>query len=351
MKRTLTLSLLIFSAFALSACGGAATVEAAPESTSSSVVENVISAEGRLEPVEYVQLAFSAGGVVEEVLVAEGEIIAAGDVLAHLQNTEILQADIENANAQLENAESELLNELTAAYKEYRSAQEELDNFFPSSRFDGMTPTEAPAAMLENVNIARANYEPYFGTEKPRGYTKDLNEALGNAWSYYNHAVEWVQRETRFEAAQVRLEQAQRNYADFIDGDNLVVERNLLAAQNALSSAELRAPFAGTVANLNVKVGEAVGAGSPAITIANFSDWLIKTSDLTELDVVNVYEGQNVTITLDALPDVELTGTVEAISSTFSNTQGDVTYEVTIRLQETDPAMRWGMTALVEFGE
>lgn len=351
MKRTFIFTLLILSAFALTACGSPSTVEAAGVSNAAGSVENIIIAEGRLEPVQYAELAFSASGVVEEVLVAEGDTITTNELIAHLQNTEVLVADIQNADAQLENVETILLNELTEAYKEYRSAQERLDTFFVSNRFNGMTPTEAAEEMLDKVNEARANYEPYFGTEKPRGYVKELKEALDDAWAYYNHALEWVNREARFKAAQVRLEQAQQNYADFQSGDNIVVQRDLLAAESALSSAELRTPFDGTVADLNVKVGEAVGAGSAAVTVADFSKWVIKTTDLTEMDVVNIRVGQEVSISLDALPNVELKGIVEGISSTFSNAQGDVTYEVTISLQETDPAMRWGMTALVEFVE
>ena len=187
--------------------------------------------------------------------------------------------------------------------------------------------------------------------EKPRGFQKDLKEDLDSQWAFYNRAIEWLNRTTRFEAAQVRLAQAQQNLADYQAGNNVVVERSLLAAQNALESAELRPPLSGTVADLNVKAGEAVNMGSPAVTIADFSNWRIKTTDLNEVDVVNIQIGQAVLVTFDALPDVELTGKVESISSTFSDTQGDVTYEVTISLGEIEPAMRWGMTALVEFVE
>jgi hypothetical protein len=52
---------------------------------------------------------------------------------------------------------------------------------------------------------------------------------------------------------------------------------------------------------------------------------------------------------LDALPDVELNGNVFSISQNYSENQGDVVYEVTILLTDIDPAMRWGMTAVVNF--
>jgi multidrug resistance efflux pump len=85
------------------------------------------------------------------------------------------------------------------------------------------------------------------------------------------------------------------------------------------------------------------------VTIADFSHWVVNTTDLTEIDVVQLAEGQPVTVTLDALPGVELKGTVQSIGQTYSENQGDVVYKVTTLLTDTDPAMRWGMTAAVVF--
>ena len=76
---------------------------------------------------------------------------------------------------------------------------------------------------------------------------------------------------------------------------------------------------------------------------------MVKTTDLTEIDVVKLKEGQPVTVTLDAIPDVELKGNVLSISQTFSENQGDVVYEVTVLLTDQNPAMRWGMTSAVKF--
>ena len=66
-------------------------------------------------------------------------------------------------------------------------------------------------------------------------------------------------------------------------------------------------------------------------------------------DVVELAEGNPVAIRLDALPGVELTGTVLSIGQTFAESQGDVVYEVTLLLDEAHPALRWGMTAAVTF--
>jgi HlyD family secretion protein len=100
---------------------------------------------------------------------------------------------------------------------------------------------------------------------------------------------------------------------------------------------------------LDLKVGEFIAAGHPVVTIADVSSWIVKTTDLTEIDVVNVREGQSVEVTLDALPGVTLNGNVLSIGQSYSENQGDIVYEVAILLEDKNPAMRWGMTAEVKF--
>jgi multidrug resistance efflux pump len=64
-----------------------------------------------------------------------------------------------------------------------------------------------------------------------------------------------------------------------------------------------------------VSIGEQVGPESRAVSIADTSSWVIETTDITELEVVNVEVGQAVTFTADAFPDVELNGVVIADQS------------------------------------
>ena len=61
--------------------------------------------------------------------------------------------------------------------------------------------------------------------------------------------------------------------------------------------------------------------------------------------------GQAVTVKPDALPDLELSGTVESISNLYEEKRGDITYTARILLVEDDPRLRWGMTFVVTFLE
>ncbi|HEY4721644.1 MAG TPA: HlyD family efflux transporter periplasmic adaptor subunit, partial [Anaerolineae bacterium] len=128
-------------------------------------------------------------------------------------------------------------------------------------------------------------------------------------------------------------------------------EAALKSAQALLADTELRAPFAGTIAQSNVKVGVTVGAGSALVVLADFSGWQIETDDLTEIKVPTITIGQGVTVKFDALPDVALKGKVQAIGQLFQEKSGDIVYPVKIDLVDVDPALRWGMTAQVTFAQ
>jgi multidrug resistance efflux pump len=121
----------------------------------------------------------------------------------------------------------------------------------------------------------------------------------------------------------------------------------LKQAELALEKATLVAPIAGTVAQLNLKVGEVPVAGSPVVVLADLSSWQIETEDLTELSVVRIREGDQVTVTFDALPGFELPGTVDQIKPLGENRQGDIVYTVVVEPNSWDERLRWNMTAAV----
>ena len=122
-------------------------------------------------------------------------------------------------------------------------------------------------------------------------------------------------------------------------------------ARTALDQMTVTAPFDGTVADLPVKAGQVVAPGTPVAILSDSSNWLVETTDLTELDVVAVAVGYPVDVTVDAIPDEVVRGTVIDIDTTSTLTRGDVTYAVTIRLDQDDATalpLRWGMTVFVD---
>ena len=121
------------------------------------------------------------------------------------------------------------------------------------------------------------------------------------------------------------------------------------AAEDVLSNYVITAPFDGVVADVAVEVGEQVGSESRAVSIVNTSSWIIETTDITELEVVNLAVGQKVTFTADALSDITMDGEVTEISQSSFVQGGDVIYTVRIQAEEVDPRLKWGMTVEVNF--
>ena len=121
----------------------------------------------------------------------------------------------------------------------------------------------------------------------------------------------------------------------------------LTQAKIALVETELRAPFAGTIAALDARVGEHAGIGSPMVRLADLTTLQIETDDLTELNVVRVEEGAPAIVTFDAIPGLTLTGKVLRIKPLGENKQGDMTYTVVIQPEQLDNRLRWNMTAAV----
>jgi multidrug resistance efflux pump len=364
MKTKVLIALALLSLlFTACSAGGAATN--APTAVPTVLADTRVMAEGRLEPVHYAEIAFNAGGVVSEILVKEGQEVKKGQPLLRLGNSESARAAVAQAQEALiaaerafGSAQADALKNLGDAYEAVRKAQINLDNYDIPSFLKGGTPSEGVEKMYANLEAARKAYEPYryMGANSPT--RKEQKKHLDDAWERFNRAIRWARLEAELKQAQTELDSAQAEFsaaAGGSEGNSLAqasyttAQANLLAAQAALDNVELVAPFDGQVAELNAKEGSSINAGQIAVKVADFSSWLVKTTDLTEMDVVSLTEGQPAIITLDALPDVDLKGTVHSIGQSFSESQGDVVYEVVILLADSHPTMRWGMTAGVTF--
>jgi multidrug resistance efflux pump len=438
MKKVI-LSLLIITGLGLAACN---TATPAPDTTDIPVVTDdfAVSAEGRLVPGNFVQLAFSAGGKVVEVPVAEGSTVAEGEVIARLENSEALMAEVSRAELEVLNAQQAIddLKENVALVKaqleaEVAQAEDALDKaqrrlrnlnspdiaYYQEQVEDAqqaltqaqqeaeITDIGAATAALQAARDALKQAEDFLGQVKSaddgcggcdpkrvedaqdfyndalhnvriaeirlqQAQTANLNaiedaqEALDDAQANLAaaqrspNAIKLAVAQADVTLAEARLTDARNRLADVQSGpdpDQLALaEARLATAQSALTAAkvaldntELRAPFGGTVARLNLKVGEQVSPGQPVVTLADFSTWVIETDNLTEIEVVKIGEGQGADIVLDALPTVTLRGKVETISGVFEEKRGDITYTVKILLTDQNPQARWGMTAAVTF--
>ena len=379
MKR-ITFSLFVLSIL-LTACAADSSSAAKPEPAPTEVSSNEVVAEGKLLPVPSVELDFAQPGIVQEVLVEAGQEVAAGDVIARLQNIEAAQAEVARAEETFllaeqafGKAEAQALSELAAANEAVRAAQYEFDNFDIPSDLRDMTTSEALDYTYRNLEEARTAFEPYKYLEErlerelrqenpnqPKVYrstAKLYKKRLDNAWAEYNKAIHWADLEANLETAKEELEVAQRELEKLKTDDNsekMSVARaqyesalaNLIAARAALSRYELRAPFDGTLLSLDLTTGESVLPGVPVAFIGDTGQWQVETTDLAEIDIAKVSLNDSVTVKLDAFLGEEFTGTVIEIDPVGREYLGDMTYKVTVLLDDPDERFKWNMTAIV----
>lgn len=127
-------------------------------------------------------------------------------------------------------------------------------------------------------------------------------------------------------------------------------ETTLKQAQLARDDAILVAPYAGTVADVLVRLGEAVQPGQPVLVFADLERLVVKTTDLDEASATRVRVGQRASVMLNAFDDRLVYGKVSSIAPMASVAASeDVSYVATVELDAHDPALRWGMTTKVEF--
>jgi HlyD family secretion protein len=119
-------------------------------------------------------------------------------------------------------------------------------------------------------------------------------------------------------------------------------------AQLQLERSELRAPFDGTVSTVHIREGEHVRRGDRVVTVGDLSTLRVETTDLDEIDVVEIDAGQSVEITFDAFPERVFEGRVIRVSPMPHSDGGGVNYTTVIALEELAPEIRWGMTAFVD---
>lgn len=113
-------------------------------------------------------------------------------------------------------------------------------------------------------------------------------------------------------------------------------------AKYRYDQAELKAPFDGTVQAINIKVGQTVGQGTPAIELVDTSRMYVD-ANVSEVDVAGIQPGQDVQMTFDALPGRTFSGRVSFVAPKGEVQQGVVQFKVRVELTgETRPTQGGG---------
>lgn len=374
------LALLATIVIALIAATGCSTTTAAePIATTVPKIEPTPIApgvEGRLVPHDYIELSAPTSGTVSDVLVAQGDSVTAGQVLVRLDATRLTLA-VETARLKVSQAELDLAiaqqpaeaADLAAAQRAVSANQQAVAN----ARGTLSTTVESAQITLRNAQLvldhAQRDYDHLLDLKK---WGNDVDDQIKSAALQLENArAELTIAQRNANGASARTSQSiaeaqqalaaslaqyetlkRKPEANQVKAAELAVEAaklTLKQAETDLTEAVIRAPLAGVVAEVNVKLGQALTPGQALFTLADVSVWGVETSNLTELNVVGLANGHRATVKFDAISGLTMVGHVEWISLRAQQKQGDVVYTVRVILDETDPRLRWGMTTFVQF--
>lgn len=394
----------ILSSLAINVAGSSLPKEATQETSPTAESGSTLSVEGKLVPRHFAGLSLGESGSVAEVLVEEGDLVEAGAVLVRMGDAERLLAEIATAELELITARISLDDLYTNAGVELAQAEKALAEARKVLAFakDKVESLKKPAPQTsidqaysnlllaenrlkdieEDIRITEnkfANKNSLWWWLLDRRDFKQILTNLDKARAYaegryidaqdkYDELrepadpVDLAMAESDLAIAQASVSELEREVRSLQDGPDqdevkLVEARikaaqaKLTAAERALLERELVAPFSGKVVDLEIKAGEWAEAGQVLVQLADTSQWIVESDDLTEIDVPTVSLGDTVIITPDALPEIELGGVLDAIDDLYQEKRGDITYTARIRLNETDPRLRWGMTVTILFGD
>jgi multidrug resistance efflux pump len=324
-----TLLIIGLAAWVLAGCAGqtaSANVEEPTVAASQS-----IKATGIVVPKTWAKVSFSTSGKLIALPVEAGDQVRSGSALARLEDSDLAQAvkvselQVEEARVNVDIAQKELdkvvqwaPNKSSVASAEAALANADASLKLAQFAYDQVSWMPAISAAPQSIELEQA--------------TNNQNVAKANLDYLYSARPDAKKAADNVELANLALEKAQINQD---------------IAAEALKKAVLQAPFGGTVNEVYVHEGEMVSAGTPVLLLADLSTLHVETTDLNENDVVNVKVGDKVKVTFEALPDLEVDGTVTEVASKSAEGIG-VNYTITIELAKIPDTIRWGMTAYVE---
>jgi HlyD family secretion protein len=304
----IALVVLIVGYLVFGRSGGGGTRYVTQEVTRGELIVKV-TATGNLEPRNQVDISSELSGTIRTVLVDVNDEVKAGQVLTKL-DTSRLEAQVLQAQSSLASAKASVV-QAVAGLKEAR----------------------ANLARLQKVRELSGN-------KLPSQQDMDVAES----------AV--AQAEGQEAAARAAVAQAQAN---------------LDAVKTDLSKTDIKSPINGVVLVRSVEPGQTVASSLQAPVLFTLAEDLKKMElhvDVDEADIGSVRVGQEATFTVDAFPSRQFRAKITRVDFASNNTQkssssgtstgatatstGVVTYQTVLEVDNSDLALRPGMTATAE---
>jgi len=307
---------------------GVVTVQTAKVAKQDSLV-SVVTASGEVKPTTYTNVTAQGYGRITEILVKEGDHIKKGDKLLLQENVQA-NADVQAQSASINANESGV----QAAEASYRAAQSDL------------------IQQQANLEKAKLDYDRGQGLFKDGLIAKQDFDQRKTGYDAAVAAAESSRARVLSLKAQLEMTRAQLNQSKAV----------LVHTKDILSKTTYYSPINGIVSYLPVKVGEYVVLGMQNATgsfLMTLSDMSVVTAEVKvdETDIVNIKNGQEADVAIDAVPGKVFKGKVTEIGSqavlrssglattqTTTSNQEAKDFKVVVTLQSPPDNVRPGLS-------
>jgi HlyD family secretion protein len=316
----IALVVVVVAGIAIAAHGSGTKIEPGrlAKVTRGDIAKSVV-ATGKIQPITKVELKSKASGLVEKLFVDINQHVQKGQVLAQLDQQEIL-AQVAAQKAQLSSMEANV-----GTYQQ-NIAQDKVNAEAPDLPMYKET-------YQRNLEMAKQGIVSQQTLENAqRDYLANKNKQAG------------AQAQISVDEAKLRQAQAQVKQA----------QASLDQLNEQLSYTTLVAPMDGVVLSRDVEIGDAVSSilvlGSTATLVMTLGDTtqVYVNGKVDEADIGNVYLGQSARIRVESFPSKIFNGKVTKIAPLGVEKDNVTTFEVRVSIDNPTGELKANMTANAE---
>jgi membrane fusion protein (multidrug efflux system) len=234
-------------------------------------------------------------GVVTKVLIDDNQLVKEGDVIAELDpfdqgvKVEQIQAQIATAQQQVSQADAQIAQvQAQASSATAQVAQSE--------------------AQLVRAKQDAERFGQLYNSQMKAVSKAELDAAVATRASA---TADVAARKDSATAAKAQIASA-KSARDVLNAQVAVLQVQLKDAKQQLAYNKILAPVSGRIGKRTIEVGQRVQPGQQLTAIVQENVWL--TANFKETQLAEMKVGQEVKVTIDAIPGKELIGKVDSFS-------------------------------------
>ncbi len=328
-----------------------------------------IDVSGQIKALKWTTLSAKNPGRIVSVKYREGDWISAGSVIA-TQDTSDMLIQIKQAEAGLSAAKAKLSQAMTGAdvsdtqteasiaqaKSALDSAKSALQLIKKGARTQEVKSAENAVASAEanfknaEISLTRTRNLYSQGAQSKQQMDMvqmqyDIASAQLDTAKQQLSIVKSGARTEEIDTAQNRVDQAAEAYKIALSGrsnkslrseDIKAARAGVTQAQSQLNYAKLqlnnayiKSPISGIISKRNIEPGQYANPGMPLVEIVDLGSIYFEAT-VSEMDIHNIRKNQTVSVTVDAVPNMQFVGNISKILPTADSSSRQFTIQVSI---------------------